>query len=61
MRPVDVLAVVRRRAPERGQGLVEYGLILSLTAVVATVILVVFGSQLAQVLDLIGSAIESAT
>jgi Flp pilus assembly pilin Flp len=45
----------------RGQGLVEYGLMLSLTAVVATVILVVFGSQLAVALDIIGSAIESAT
>ena len=60
MRPVDP-AAMRRAALERGQGLVEYGLILSLTAVVATVILVVFGSQLAQVLDIIGSAIDSAT
>lgn len=50
-----------RRSRERGQGLVEYGLILSLTAVVATVILVFFGSQLAQALDLIGSIIDSAT
>jgi Flp pilus assembly pilin Flp len=46
---------------ERGQGLVEYGLILSLTALVAAVILIVFGSQLAVALDFIGSAIESAT
>jgi len=50
-----------RASLERGQGIVEYGLILSLTAVVATVILVFFGSQLAQTLDIIGSAIERAT
>ena len=49
------------RSIDRGQGLVEYGLILSLTALVATVILVVFGSQLAVALDIIGSAIDSAT
>jgi len=52
---------VARLSPERGQGLVEYGLMLSLTAVVATVILVFFGSQLAQALDIIGSAIDRAT
>ena len=34
---------------------------LSLTAVVATVILVFFGGQLAAALDVIGSAIDSAT
>ena len=50
-----------RRSWDRGQGLVEYGLILSLTALVATVILVVFGSQLAVALDIIGSAIDNAT
>ncbi|MGZ6340049.1 MAG: Flp family type IVb pilin [Candidatus Limnocylindrales bacterium] len=50
-----------RPAPDRGQGLVEYGLILSLTALVATLILVVFGSQLAVALEIIGSAIDSAT
>ena len=50
-----------RRSLERGQGLVEYGLIVSLTAVVATVILVFLSSQLAQVLDLIVSIIDSAT
>jgi Flp pilus assembly pilin Flp len=44
-----------------GQGIVEYGLILSGIAVVAVVTLVFFGDQVAQVLDLIGNAIDSAT
>jgi hypothetical protein len=49
--------VVRRG----GQGIVEYSLILSLMVVVAGVILVVFGGALADVLSVIGSAIDSAT
>ncbi len=53
---------VRRRDPitrsARGQGIVEYGLILSLMVVVAAVILVVFGGTLAEVLSVIGSAID---
>ena len=44
----------------RGQGLVEYGLILALTALFTVVILVVFGGPLAEVLDAIGDAIEAA-
>jgi Flp pilus assembly pilin Flp len=44
-----------------GQGLVEYGLILALTAVFTTVILGVFGGTLADVLGIIGSAIDAAT
>ena len=43
---------------ERGQGLVEYGLILSLSAVVAAVVLVFFGGTLSAVLEAIGQAIE---
>ena len=58
---VGVWSAERDLAVDRGQGLVEYGLILSLTALVATVILVFFGSQLAVALDIIGSAIDSAT
>ena len=58
---MGVLSTERGGRLGRGQGLVEYGLMLSLTAVVATVILVFFGSQLAVALDIIGSAIESAT
>ena len=44
----------------RGQGLVEYGLILGLTALFTVVILVVFGGTLADVLDAIGDAIDAA-
>ena len=43
---------------ERGQGLVEYGLILGLSTVVAVVVLVFFGGTLSAVLEAIGQAIE---
>ena len=46
---------------EFGQGLVEYGLILALSAVVATVVLVFFGGTLSAVLEAIGEAIEAAS
>ena len=45
----------------RGQGMVEYGLILALTAVLTVVILGVFGGTLADVLGAIGAAIDAAT
>jgi Flp pilus assembly pilin Flp len=44
-----------------GQGLVEYGLILALTAVFTLLILGVFGGTLADVLGIIGNAIDAAT
>jgi Flp pilus assembly pilin Flp len=44
----------------RGQGLVEYGLILALTALFTVLILFVFGGTLAEVLDAIGDAIDAA-
>jgi Flp pilus assembly pilin Flp len=43
---------------ERGQGLIEYGLILTLSAIVAAVVLVFFGGTLSAVLEAIGQAIE---
>jgi Flp pilus assembly pilin Flp len=46
---------------ERGQGLVEYGLILALSALVATVVLVFFGGTLSAFLEAIGQAIEAAS
>ena len=51
------------RAPrrQRGQGLVEYGLILALTAVFTALILGVFGGTLADILAAIGGAIDAAT
>ena len=48
-------------AAERGQGLVEYGLILGGIAIVAIVTLIFFGDVVAQVLDWIGNLIDRAT
>jgi Flp pilus assembly pilin Flp len=45
----------------RGQGIVEYGLILALTAAFTTVILVVLGGTLADVLAAIGRSIDAAS
>jgi hypothetical protein len=47
-----------RAVARSGQGIVEYGLMLSLMVVVAGVILIVFGGTLAEVLSVIGSAID---
>ena len=46
---------------ERGQGIVEYGLILALSAMVAMVVLVFFGGALSAVLQAIGEAIQRAS
>lgn len=48
-------------AGARGQGVVEYGLILALSAMVAVVVLVFFGGTLSAVLEAIGEAIEQAS
>lgn len=53
--------VVGWRVDPRGQGLVEYGLILALTTLFTVLILGVFGGTLAEVLGIIGSAIDAAT
>ena len=45
----------------RAQGLVEYGLILGLTAVLTLVIMTVFGGLLAEVLAFIADTIEAST
>jgi len=50
-----------RRATSRGQGIVEYGLILALTVALTTLILVVFGGTLGEVIAAIGEAIDAAT
>jgi Flp pilus assembly pilin Flp len=44
-----------------GQGLVEYGLILGLSALLAVVILVFFGGAVSAALELIGRAVDEAT
>ncbi len=51
----------RGRLASSGQGIVEYGLILALTAALTTLILGVFGGTLADVLTAIGGAIDAAT
>ena len=53
----------RRRSRERtrGQGLVEYGLMLALTSVLTIVWLVVFGGAVADALAAIAMAIDQAT
>ena len=43
-----------------GQGLVEYTLILTLVVIIATVMLLFFGPQLAWALSLIGTEIDKA-
>jgi len=45
----------------RGQGIVEYGLILSLSAVLAVVLLVFFGGTLSAFLQAVGDAIDAAS
>jgi Flp pilus assembly pilin Flp len=52
---------VEHRRGRRGQGVVEYGLILALTSVFTTLILGVFGGTLADILGVIGNAIDAAT
>jgi Flp pilus assembly pilin Flp len=51
---------VIRRPPQRGQGLIEYGLILALTSVFTGLILGVFGGTLADILAAIARAIDAA-
>jgi Flp pilus assembly pilin Flp len=43
-----------------GQGLVEYALILALVVIIAVVVLVFFGPQLAWALSLIGTEIDKS-
>ena len=44
-----------------GQGVVEYGLILSLSAALALVLLVFFGGTVSAVLEAVGNAIDAAS
>ena len=50
-----------RRSGRHGQGIVEYGLIMGLTVALTTLILVVFGGTMAEILAAIGEAIDGAT
>jgi Flp pilus assembly pilin Flp len=44
-----------------GQGIIEYGLIMSLTALFTAIILGIFGGTLSDILTLIGNAIDAAS
>ena len=60
-RPSPLVRPARAIASSRGQGVVEYGLILSLSAGLAIILLVVFGGTLSAVLDAVGDAIDAAS
>ena len=60
-RPDRLISAVRDRVLQRGQGVVEYGLILSLSAALAVILLVFFGGTLSAVLNAVGDAIDAAT
>lgn len=53
--------VARFRRGSRGQGIVEYGLILALTTALTIIWLSFFGGAVADALTLIGEAIDQAT
>ncbi|HEY7969824.1 MAG TPA: hypothetical protein VID95_07490 [Candidatus Limnocylindrales bacterium] len=59
--PLRRFAANNRGGAEAGQGLIEYGLILSLSAVWAALLLFVFGPTLSAVLQAVGDAIDAAT
>jgi hypothetical protein len=46
------------RTAEAGEGLVDLGLILGIAVLVAVVAIVVFGAQLAAILDYIGAQVQ---
>jgi Flp pilus assembly pilin Flp len=58
---VCAVLVATRSSSRLGQGFVEYGLILALSALVAAVLLVFFGGTLSALLEAIGEAIERAS
>jgi Flp pilus assembly pilin Flp len=60
-RPTDAIRAIVAAADEAGQGIVEYGLILSGSALFAIVVLVFFGGTLSAVLQAVGDAIDAAT
>jgi Flp pilus assembly pilin Flp len=46
---------------DQGQGIVEYGVILALSAVLALVLLVFFGGAVSAFLQVVGDAIDAAS
>jgi pilus assembly protein Flp/PilA len=55
---VSYLETLRARE-ERGQGMVEYALILALVSIVAIVILVLLGPQISSMLSQVTSALKN--
>lgn len=51
----------RRRPREAGQGIVEYGLILSGSALLAAILLVFFSGTVSAFLQVVGDAIDAAS
>ncbi len=60
-----MLGSLQPPAPARdrqlGQGVIEYGIILGLGTLLAVVILVVFGDQVADIVQWIGRTVDAAT
>jgi Flp pilus assembly pilin Flp len=52
-----VLGRYRRRPTEHGQGLVEYGLILVLIAIVAILSLIILGGTLSSMISNVGNSV----
>jgi Flp pilus assembly pilin Flp len=46
-----------RRLKQAGQGIIEYGLILAIMAIVCVVSLLLFGDQLSSLLSLVAAAV----
>jgi pilus assembly protein Flp/PilA len=55
-RPLDAL-ISFFRSPDEGQGLAEYGLILTLIAIVAIIALIVIGGQVSKMISNVGNSV----
>jgi Flp pilus assembly pilin Flp len=53
------LQTLEARRGERGQGMVEYALILALVSITAIIVLVLFGPVLQEILSTVLSALET--
>ena len=55
MRLVALISFIRRN--DKGQGLAEYALILTLIALVAIIALIFLGTQVSTILDTVGKSV----
>lgn len=60
-RPPPEVAAGTRRPTLAGQGIVEYGLILGLSALLAIAVLVLFPDVVAEVVRWVGETVDAAT